>query len=135
MVDQRTVRYDQPRSSPTIVVVDDEPALLDLLARFLRTQGYSVMVSSSGTHALASCRNFAEPIHLVLLDFNLRDMNGLQLVHALNEFRPGLRYAFMTGSLSALDSFSAEGYAWIFKPFSLDALSVFVKAQISESKT
>ncbi len=81
----------------TILLVDDEEALLNLTAERLTGCGYHVLTAHDGLHALEIAREFSGSIHLLLTDLMMPRMGGLALARSLTELRPGIRVAYMTG--------------------------------------
>jgi CheY-like chemotaxis protein len=68
--------------NPTaILVVDDEPAILDMIAELLGYEGYQVVTTSQGSVALARAKN--DPPALILLDLMMPGMSGWQVIAAL----------------------------------------------------
>jgi len=84
-------------SSPTILVVDDEPAVLNLVKLILEAAGYAVMAACDGRQALALCENRNYTIDLLLTDINMPDIGGLKLACQVSEIVPDLPVIFMTG--------------------------------------
>jgi CheY-like chemotaxis protein len=80
----------------TLLLVEDEPAVLDLARRMLSARGYRVLAASSGEAALEIAR--AEPrIDLVVTDVVMPGMGGPELARRLRELRPGLGVLFASG--------------------------------------
>ena len=71
-----------------IMVVDDEPALGELLVRFLGKKGYEAVSFTSGKKALAYLKD--NPVSLVLTDVNMPEMNGIEVVRLAKQIRPDL---------------------------------------------
>lgn len=115
---------------PTVLVVEDEPDLLAVIAGALRNGGFNVLAALSGTEAESYCAASLQQIALVVLDFNLPGQNGLQLAHSLSSRYPALRFLFITGDLNAASSIAAEGWTCMTKPFSFDELVALVRAQV-----
>jgi len=65
-------------ASPTILVVDDDPGQRQLVAGYLRQQGYPVLLAASGEEALASLG--AQPVGMMISDVRMPGMTGLQLL-------------------------------------------------------
>jgi two-component system cell cycle response regulator len=84
-----------------ILLVDDDPDILKILTRFLTGQGYAVAAAASGSEALATLRG--EDIPLALLDLNLPDISGLDLLAHLRANSPDTEVILFTG-LGGLDS-------------------------------
>lgn len=83
-IDERPV--ERPLVSRTIMVVDDELVVRNVLGNFLASKGYRVVTASSGEEAMM--RIGRERIQIVLLDLNLQDMDGLELLSNLREEFP-----------------------------------------------
>jgi DNA-binding NtrC family response regulator len=105
-------------ASGTILVVDDEEGILKLLETLLSEAGYCVVVADSGEKAIAVTEG--EQIDVALVDKNLPDMDGVELVRKLGEAHPGMVAAIMTGygSLrSSLDALDVGVARYLLKPF------------------
>jgi PAS domain S-box-containing protein len=81
----------------TVLVVEDEEAVRNLVVRILRGAGYAVLPASNGAEALDVCGAHPGEIHLVLTDVVMPDMNGKALADRLAEARPGIRVLYMSG--------------------------------------
>jgi two-component system, cell cycle sensor histidine kinase and response regulator CckA len=109
----------------TILLVEDEEALLNLAAERLTECGYTVMPARDGIHALEVARSFHGTIHLLLTDIMMPRMGGLSLARSLSELRPGIRVVFMTGHAERDASYREalrSGAESIQKPFSHEQL-------------
>ena len=69
--------------SAKILVVDDEPSIVDVLTRFLSREGYSVVTAVNGREALEQVRQ--EPPDLILLDVTMPEMDGFKVCQQLKE--------------------------------------------------
>jgi CheY-like chemotaxis protein len=80
---------DQATRNPAIVLVEDEPDILIILHRLMRdlTGGYDIVTVNGGAEALAQIA--LRPVPLVITDYNMPGMNGLQLTAAIKETSPG----------------------------------------------
>ena len=81
----------------TVLVVEDEPMILDLACRVLRGQGYVVLRASGGEEALATAAAHDAPIDLLLTDVVMPRMGGPALAERLLAVRPGLRVLYVSG--------------------------------------
>ncbi|MCA1906593.1 MAG: PAS domain S-box protein [Desulfarculus sp.] len=81
----------------TILVVDDEPALLTVARRTLESQGYRVLTASSGEEALETYRDHPGRIDLVLMDLGMPGMGGARCLLLLKELDPGARVIISSG--------------------------------------
>ncbi|RLP74487.1 DNA-binding response regulator [Mycetocola tolaasinivorans] len=106
-----------------ILVVDDEPALTDLLRMALRYEGWEVETAGNGANALATARRFNPD--LVILDIMLPDLDGLSILARLRARDADLPVLFLTAK-DALDDriagLTAGGDDYVTKPFSLEEL-------------
>jgi two-component system, cell cycle sensor histidine kinase and response regulator CckA len=80
----------------TILVVDDEGFLVDILYEVLVSNGYSVMTATSGEEALQVAKK-AATIDLLLTDLIMKPMNGPELAEKLRETNPTIKVLFMSG--------------------------------------
>ena len=78
-----------------ILVVDDDPAMAEMMARALTRHGYEVDAASSADEALA--RFVAQAHDAAVLDLVMPDRDGVQLARALRSRAPGLPVAILTG--------------------------------------
>src|SRR5687767_1424558 len=83
-------------SRATILVVDDEVSLRQLLVRQLRSEGYTVLEAGYGMEALDVARASIEPIHLVLSDIRMPGMLGTELAQRMMAEHPGVRVVLMS---------------------------------------
>lgn len=81
----------------TILVVEDDPTVLELARMVLQTQGYTVYPASNAQEALELSRKYSGKIHLLLTDVVMPGINGLALARQLIQIRPKLKVMFMSG--------------------------------------
>lgn len=81
----------------TVLVVDDEPTLLALVRTMLWRAGYDVLEATAGGEALRLAAERAKPIHVLLTDILMPDMNGCELAEALQAVRPDTKVLYMSG--------------------------------------
>jgi DNA-binding NtrC family response regulator len=81
-----------------ILAVDDEPVLLKVYARILGKAGYDIHIAESGEVALEAFK--ADRFDLVLSDFNMPGMNGLELLKALKTLDPSVRMVTVAGGVT-----------------------------------
>jgi DNA-binding NtrC family response regulator len=115
---------DRPVAEPfRILVVDDEPTQLDLVAGFLRKQGFDVVGATSGRDAMARFKQ--EPFDLVLTDQRMPDLSGLDVLHAVRASSPETAVVIMTayGTIeTAVSAVKAGAADYLAKPLNLDEL-------------
>ena len=107
---------------PTLLIVDDVPTNVEVLARMFWQKGYNVRVALSGDLALQVMRN-SKP-DLVLLDINMPGMNGLQVCEHMkaNPLWSSIPIIFISAMADAADkvkAFAAGGVDYVTKPFEL----------------
>jgi two-component system, cell cycle sensor histidine kinase and response regulator CckA len=85
------------RGHATVLLVEDEPALLDLIARMLTRQGYTVLAATTGEEAIRMAREHPGEIQLLLTDVVLPELTGPAVLAQVLTFRPGIRHLFMSG--------------------------------------
>jgi len=108
-----------------VLVVDDEPAVLDVARDILETSGYQVLSAASGEEALALAREQQGPIHVLLTDLAMPGMNGRQLADRLSRLRPETRVMFMSALSREMivDYGVPEGSPFVIKPFTIARLT------------
>ncbi|MCB0924844.1 MAG: response regulator, partial [Mycobacterium sp.] len=108
-------------SPVSILVVDDEAVLAEMVSMALRYEGWTVRTSGDGASAVAAARE-ARP-DAVVLDVMLPDMSGLEVLGALREVSPQLPVLLLTAKDAVEDriaGLSAGGDDYVTKPFSLE---------------
>ena len=112
-------------AAQTILVVEDQPEVLQLLADALQMLGYRVLTASGPSQGLALSNQYAHEIDLVLTDVIMPEMNGPEFVHQLTLRYPSLRVLYVSGHgadmLQPL-GVPANSRAVLKKPFTLDML-------------
>jgi two-component system cell cycle sensor histidine kinase/response regulator CckA len=113
------------RLMKTILVVDDEPLVRNLLVSYITGQGYWVLDAAGRAEALALVRSYPELIHLAIIDHTLEDGNGLDLARELSIIQPNLRVLLVSGwaeqtALAGLRE--SEEVGFLEKPFKREAL-------------
>jgi two-component system OmpR family response regulator len=106
-----------------VLVVDDEPNLVEVVTMALRFQGFTVASAASGHEALAAVASFKP--HLIVLDVMLPDMEGFDVAGRLGAQRAGVPIIFLTARDSTEDKvrgLSGGGDDYMTKPFSLEEL-------------
>ena len=104
----------------TIVVVDDNKAVRQFVAKVLRMQGYRVLEAGCGAEALDVAEQHDEAVDLLLTDFEMPEMDGLSLWREVRERWAEVRVVFMSGSATP---HNFEGEPFLSKPFALHELA------------
>ncbi len=120
---------------PKVLVVDDDPAIRNLIHRFLGRQDYMVESAEDGKSALAAFEQLNPD--LVILDVNLPDTTGYRLCHEMQK-RTGvfiLMLTSRTGEDDVVEGFAQGADDYITKPFSLVELGARVGAVLRRQRT
>jgi CheY-like chemotaxis protein len=88
---------DSGRGSETILVVEDETHVRDLVAQMLQASGYTVLTAADPAAALELSNRHPGPIHLLLTDVVMPEMSGRELRQRLKSLRPRTRVLYMSG--------------------------------------
>lgn len=88
-------RNDPQKCAPTMLIVDDDPILLQRLARAFRGRGFEVSTASRGSDALALVR--AETPEYVVLDLRMPDKNGMDVLKEIRALDEATRILVLTG--------------------------------------
>jgi two-component system cell cycle sensor histidine kinase/response regulator CckA len=112
--------------SETVLLVEDEDSVRQLVRETLESRGYRVLEAANGNAALALAANHPDPIHVVITDVVMPGLNGHELVQQLQLARPGLKVLYLSGY--AQDAFPATAAAasqktFLQKPFTLQSLT------------
>ncbi len=122
--------------SETILVVEDEPAVQELVSRILKSRGYTVLVASGGREALDLAQSHGHHIDLLLSDVVMPGMSGRELAEHLLQLSPRTRVAFLSGYTD--DEVLRHGvldarFAFLQKPFTPDVLARKVREVLDGS--
>ena len=122
---------DLPMSgTETILLVEDDAGVRDLVERVLKSRGYRVLSAEGGVDALGVAASRSGEIDLVLTDIVMPAMSGRELVEALQTKRPGMRVLYMSGYTD--DEIVRRGLhdpniSFIQKPFTAENLAIEVR--------
>jgi two-component system OmpR family response regulator len=114
---------DANGGSVRVLVVDDEPNIVDVISMALRYQGFEVETAATGERALAAVSVFRP--HLMVLDVMLPDMEGFDVARRLSEQHAGVPIVFLTARDATEDKvrgLTTGGDDYVTKPFSLEEL-------------
>ncbi len=123
-----------PKGTETILVVEDEQSVRELVRRILERQGYRVLMAGTPLDALAVAGDHQGTIHLLMSDVILPQMNGRVLADRFLEKWPDTRLLFMSGytdSAIVHRGIFDQGTPFLQKPFSPEALARKVRDVLS----
>ena len=103
----------------TVLAIDDDPSFLCILRPVLREEGFDVLTSTSGAKGLDMLRYGARDIRVVLLDYNMPQLNGAETLEHLRRLRPQVKVLAVTGVDAQLlpPSFREGVDKFLQKPF------------------
>jgi two-component system, OmpR family, response regulator len=117
-----------------LLVVDDEPNIVDVISMALRYPGFEVASAGTGTDALAQVKAFRP--HLMVLDVMLPDMEGFDVAERLGSQRADVPIIFLTARDSTEDKLrglTTGGDDYVTKPFSLEELVARIRVVLRRS--
>jgi len=123
----------ESQQKKSILVVDDDPALLESVRGFLDGD-YKVLTASSGQDALRQAKEFKSEIHLLLSDFQMEGMTGIELATQLTAERPEVKVLLMSGYPAGMLVLN-EGWHFLPKPFVSSQLLALVVGLVSPDTT
>jgi len=125
-----------PRGTETVLVVEDEVAILKMAKKMLEAQGYTVLAAASPGEAASLFAAHTGEIDLLMTDVIMPEMNGRDLATQLLAIRPDLKCLFMSGytaDVIARHGVLDEGIHFIHKPFSIRDLESKIREALEES--
>jgi two-component system cell cycle sensor histidine kinase/response regulator CckA len=117
----------------TVLVVDDEPSILDVVSGLLGDDEYNILTADTGAHALQQSRDFKGEINLLLSDFQMPEMSGVDLATSMTLERPQLKVLLMSGFPAGMLVLN-EGWHFLAKPFVASQLRALVAGLVSPDK-
>ena len=107
----------------TILIVEDDETMLELTWQILADAGYNALRAPAGHSAILECERYQGPIHLMITDLVMPQMNGPELAQRVAVLRPEMKILFMSGYAGdAAGAISVAGMPFIQKPFTPQAL-------------
>jgi two-component system cell cycle sensor histidine kinase/response regulator CckA len=123
------------RGSETVLIVEDEPLLLEIVQEGLQELGYGVLAAGSPGDAILLCEKHVGEIRLLVTDVIMPTMNGKELQQRLERTKPGLRTIFMSGYTADVVTHRGIVEAEIFfvqKPFTIRALAGKIREALQD---
>lgn len=118
-----------------ILVVDDEPDLVEVLCGALRYEGWQAVGAATGAEAVSAARSWAPDA--VVLDMMLPDLDGLAVLEQIHAERPETRVLFLTARDAVEDriaGIAAGGDDYVTKPFSLAEVVVRLRGLLRRAE-
>ncbi|MFH2001184.1 MAG: PAS domain S-box protein [Planctomycetota bacterium] len=125
------------RGTETVLVSEDDIHVRSLIVLMLESAGYRVLPTLDGAQALAVAKEMDGPVHLLITDVIMPDMNGKKLADALTEWMPEIKVLFISGYTSNMIAHHGvidEGVEFLEKPFTRQKLLKRIR-EILDKKT
>jgi CheY-like chemotaxis protein len=127
---------EMPRGAETILVAEDDNALLKLTRRVLQSCGYTVLGAADGDEAIGIAQEHTGPIHLLVSDVVMPQMGGRQLGDRIITLKPGIKVLYFSGYTA--DTVVRHGIfepeiAFLEKPFTASLLARKVRQVLDHS--
>ncbi len=137
LVEKETTFVDiQPGRGETVLIVEDDPTLMEMGQMMLQRLGYTVLSASTPGEAISLVEENRSDIQLFITDVVMPEMNGRELADRLMSIRPSLKHLFMSGYTAdvivhrgVLD----EGINFIQKPFTINELAVKLRSVLDKA--
>jgi len=117
----------------TILVVDDDPSILRCVSEILADNNFNVLTASSGAEALRQSRDYKRGIDLLLSDFQMPGMSGIELGTQMTRERKQLKVLLMSGFPEGMLVLN-EGWHFLAKPFIVSQLRALVTGLVSPDR-
>jgi PAS domain S-box-containing protein len=128
--------FSEERGTETVLLVEDEEAVRDLVQTILSGQGYEVVVARDPRHAEEIARKFRGEIHLLLTDVVMPGTSGRELAARIMASRPGIHVLYMSGYTENVITSTGtleQGLAFLQKPFSPAVLVQKIRETLSHA--
>ena len=131
MIAQTMPTVEQPQR--TVLVVDDDPDILRFVSRLLVDAGYHVLKADGGAAAFQQSKDYKGEIHLLLSDFQMPIMSGIELATKMCVDRPQLKVLMMSGFTGGMLVLN-EGWHFLAKPFVPSQLRALIGGLMLQDK-
>jgi PAS domain S-box-containing protein len=133
-IQQASRTYQEiPGGSETVLVIEDEEMLIELLKSTLEAKGYHVLLARDGVEAVDLYRQYHHEIAVVLSDVGLPRLSGIELCRELKKINPAVKVALASGYLDQTmkqELATVDAKVFIQKPYNPDAVLRQVRAMI-----
>lgn len=122
-----------PKSCQNVLVIDDDQIVLQILAKILRKEGYSVDTAETGCEALEKLQN--KNYHIAIIDVRLQDINGIDLLERMQKTVPNMKKIMLTGYPSNEDKTRAlelGANEYLAKPVKSEELIAAIECELQQ---
>ena len=123
---------------PTVLVVDDEEDLRDIMRRMLERRGFDTLVAGDSEQAIETCRDHAGEIDVLITDLGLPGASGGELSRAATTVRPQMGVVYISGlpkDIAVTKGLISDDALLVKKPFTSDLLIEALRAVITRRGT
>lgn len=124
------------RGHETILLVEDEPMILDMTTSMLEQLGYKVLAATTPGYAINLAREYGGEIHLLMTDVIMPEMNGRDLAKNLLTLFPDVKRLFMSGytaDVIAHHGVLDDGVHFVQKPFTMRTIANKIRSMLDQS--
>jgi len=126
---------DDQQERPTVLVVDDEEDLRDIMRRMLERRGYTTLVAGDAEQATAVCRDHPGPIAVLVTDLGLPGVSGGEMAGRCRDLRPDMGVVYISGlpkDIAVSKGLITEDALLVKKPFTSDLLLDALRLVLAE---
>jgi len=120
---------------PTVLVVDDEEDLRDIMRRMLERRGFDTLVAGDSEQAIATCRDHRGEIDVLITDLGLPGASGGELSRAATALRPRMGVVYISGlpkDIAVTKGLISDDALLVKKPFTADLLIEALRLVIAQ---
>lgn len=135
---QEKILPEKPASTgnETVLLVEDEPAILEITKMMLERKGYSVLSAATPSDAIRIASTYVGKIHILMTDVVLPEMNGRDLAEKITAAFPEIKLLFVSGHEANVITHQGvldDGVAFMSKPFSINELAEKIRGVLDDS--
>lgn len=119
-----------------ILIIDDDAQMRSMLSSILEEEGYAVEAVDNGKQAIKTCEKM--PFDIALIDVDLPDIKGVELLPKLKQMQPKMVKIIITGNPSienAVKAVNEKSDGFILKPFNVPQLLEMIRKRLDEKKS
>ncbi|MGA2227031.1 MAG: PAS domain S-box protein, partial [Syntrophobacteraceae bacterium] len=136
-VPSEEITIERRKGTETILLVEDDEAILDLSKIILEKLGYTVFAAQTPVYAIHLAEEHSGDLHLLITDLVMPEMNGRELAKQISASRPNLKCLYMSGYTADIITHRGlldDGVDFIQKPFGSDELAAKVRQVLDHLK-
>ncbi|MET0422639.1 MAG: response regulator [Actinoplanes sp.] len=127
----------EPKTRPTVLVVDDEEDLRDIMRRMLERRGFDAIIAGDSQQAIAVCREHPGEIDVLVTDLGLPGVTGGELSKTATDLRPGMSVIYISGlpkEMAVAEGQIGDDATLVKKPFSTELLIEALRAVLDKRR-